>query len=830
LELFLIMLKIFKWMLGAVVTLAVLLVLAALILPQIIDPNDYRQQITELVKEQTGRDLTLDGDLSVSVFPWLGIRTQGLQFSQPAQIGGTMVSVDKAQLRVKVVPLFSKRVEIDTVVLQAPEVNIVTLKNGLDSFAGLAGEDETPEVNESENSSASALALVIQGLALTDGKLTWDDRQAGSRYDISNFNLVSGNLIGDQLADLSASGLLRDVANPDTLEFKLKGQARIDTESLELTMQTLQADMVQGAQSASLEFDQLRVDQNKNVNLSALSGILRSDALNDQRVTFSVPSITANLDSQRASINVASLVAGDMTAKLLDLNITQFSDAPSAKGRIDVPAFNALKLANEFGFEFEPADSSALKAVALTADFSGNLDHASINNLVFNLDNSQLSGKGSVRDFESPKITFDLALDQLNLDNYLPESDESDSASDDSVSGAEALAVPMAVFKDVFANGRFKAQQLVSGGLELNDVDVDVKSSPGSVTITPRANLYDGKVGGAIAFSDKGGQQQLRVQNEIDLVDLSKMLNAAEITDQLSGIGSLVVDLLVTEKNGVQSNTGTIKLLAKNGALKGVDLKGIVDKGYAQYQSFKGREPSQDDQQTGDGQSNDETRFAELIGTFNIQDFKITNNDFALKAPLFRVGGEGEINIDSQTVNYLVSLSIVNSTDGQGGEALEKLKGLTLPIRFTGDLSAPRYSFDTKALYKSLVKRELDEKKGEYLQEKFGIEGGEELSTKDTVKQLLLNKLLKKDKQKDEQQPGAKQSEQAAERPLFEADRSQDQSAEQGNQPNQSDRVPDVSANPDSTSAEQQQPVDNRSEKDKLKDELKESLLNSIFN
>jgi len=65
---------------------------------------------------------------------------------------------------------------------------------------------------------------------------------------------------------------------------------------------------------------------------------------------------------------------------------------------------------------------------------------------------------------------------------------------------------------------------------------------------------------------------------------------------------------------------------------------------------------------------------------------------------------------------------------------------------------------------------------------------------------------------------------------LFEADRSQDQSAEQGNQPNQSDRVPDVSANPDSTSAEQQQPVDNRSEKDKLKDELKESLLNSIFN
>ncbi len=35
------------------------------------DPNDYKPQIMALVKEHTGRELTIPGEISVSVFPWL---------------------------------------------------------------------------------------------------------------------------------------------------------------------------------------------------------------------------------------------------------------------------------------------------------------------------------------------------------------------------------------------------------------------------------------------------------------------------------------------------------------------------------------------------------------------------------------------------------------------------------------------------------------------------------------------------------------------------------------------------------------------------------------
>jgi len=84
-----------------------------IILPNIVDPNDYREELSAIVKDKTGRDLSLDGDLEISVFPWLGVKTQGLSLSQPEGIEGDMLSVATAQLRVKFAPLLSKKVEVD---------------------------------------------------------------------------------------------------------------------------------------------------------------------------------------------------------------------------------------------------------------------------------------------------------------------------------------------------------------------------------------------------------------------------------------------------------------------------------------------------------------------------------------------------------------------------------------------------------------------------------------------------------------------------------------------------------------------------------------------
>jgi len=257
------------------------------------------------------------------------------------------------------------------------------------------------------------------------------------------------------------------------------------------------------------------------------------------------------------------------------------------------------------------------------------------------------------------------------------------------------------------------------------------------------------------------------------------MLKAADITEQLSGIGSLSVDVVVTEKDGVQSNEGTIKLLAKNGALKGVDLQNMVKQGYTQYQNLTGSTSSTADELVSSS-ADDETKFAELLGTFYLKDFKITNDDFSMKAPLFRVAGAGDILIDAQTLDYKVDFSIVETIKGQGGEAFDKLKGLTIPIRLKGDLTAPSYSLDWTQLYKGLAKQKVEEEKAKFLQEKLGLEG-EDTSTKGVFKQLLEKEVNGNDEKVSEKSLGETKEEP-------------------------------------------------KSDKDQLKDDLKNKLINGLFN
>ncbi len=781
--------KLISWVLGALVTLVVVILAAVVIIPMVIDPNDYRDEITQLVKEQTGRELRLDGELKVSVVPWLGIQTQGLSFSQPDEIGGDMVSVDTAQLRVKLAPLISKRVEIDTIVLTKPSIRLVTLKNGTDSFSGLAdGEEaESATVEEDAESEAasvsgaqSAVALVVQGIELTDGQVVIDDQAAGSRTEISGLNLVTGDLLGDSLASIDASGVLKTSDSPDQTDFSLQAKANIDIDTLLVSVADLQAQVKQGENDVKLGIESLRFADSSTLTIDSVT----VDAQGPVSAQIQSPSINADLNTQRAEIPSLTLSSGNFKANLTSLVATQFIDAPAASGKLDVPAFDAAKLIKDLDIDYQTQDPSALKNVALAAQFSGSLESASVKDLVLTLDDSSLTGSAGVKNFEKPSATFDLALTTLNLDKYLPPTTEEDVAEEETASGADALAVPMAVFKEINANGQFKADQLVASGLEMNNIDVQVRSSDGQVTITPKAALYDGSLGGQIAYTDVGGEQKLAVKNEIDLVQLGNMLTDVDVTEQLTGVGSLLIDLVVTEVDGKQSNNGVITLQARDGAVQGVDIKGMLDSAYSKYQSLSGAEPTEDE--TGQSNSSDETKFAELFGTFNVNNNVITNNDFSMKAPLFRVGGAGTIDVEKQVLDYLVEVKIVASTAGQGGEAMENLVGIPIPIRFTGSLTEPNYAIDFKRMYKALFAREVDRKKGELLQEKLGIEGGENLSTKDVLKGVLGKKL---DKRLDK-------GEQAQERPLTERG--------EGEEPQQSD-------------------------KDKQKEELKNKLLDGLF-
>jgi AsmA protein len=809
------MLKFVRWLGGFVLTATLLLLFAIIILPNVIDPNDYRDELATLVKDKTGRDLNLSGNLSVSVFPWLGVKTQGLTLSQPEGIDGDLVSVQSAQLRVKLMPLLNKRVEVDTVVLESPMIKLVTLKSGLDSFSGLS-DTASADADLEEGSATAAVALVIQGIELSNGTVVIDNRQQASVLELTNLNLTTGNLIGEQLAGIRANGELKDSESNELTNFEFTAKALIDTDTLEVNARDLQAKIEQNEFQVDLQISSVSIIESAQIEAQTLSLVITAKDLIQETVALTIPHLIANLETQTMSADAISAKAANLDALISNLKVRQFIDKPSVTGAISVPKFNARSLLGTFDLDYEPSDPSALKFVSLSSDFAASLEGALVQKLVLNIDNTQLTGSGAIVGYENPKFKFDLNLNELNFDQYLPEESENG----DEVSGGEALLVPMALFKDVNANGAFRASRLIVDGVVLTDINVNVESSQGRVAITPKATLYEGKLEGAIVFSQSGEQSSLSVKNDVDLVQLSPLLNDAIKSDMLRGLGTLGLDLVVTEVDGVQHNEGTIELRAKNGALSGVDVYNIVGKlnnGVKLFNSLSpGQEPELSDTESQEqevkGAKTDNTEFSDLIGTFYLKDFIMTNDDLKFKGPGFEITGGGQFDLERELIDYRVNLLVEESISRIGGDEVQKLLGSVpswmigkqVPVRCKGSFESPSCLPDISALYSFYIASKIENEKSQLLQDKLGItiEEGKTLRTRDVLKQLILKEVIKDDKPIE-----GDAAVESRERPIGERDAEFDTSESQG----------------------AIEPPREKTKKE-LRDERKRKLLESIFN
>lgn len=846
-----------KWILGFAVTLVVLIIAAIIIIPQVVDPNDYRDEISKLVRKQTGRDLAINGDLELSVFPWIGVRTERVTLSQPRHLSeefgdGNMLEVAETEVKVQALPLLKsltadkKDIRVATILLKQPKIHIIKTSKGLSSFDGLSGDDgKAAEVVKGkqepveESAAKAGVALVVQGVNLEDGTIIWDDRLEKQRYDVTNLQLKTGNLLGKDLVDIKASAEIMDSNTPDQTSFSAKGKARLDIDSLSVAVKALNMSVARGDLEANAEVGLLDFVQDGLITVSQLKSdvdftdeevgpakfnlVVPNLAFDQATTGLKIPSLVGNgsyqtrpislegkgvafnVDSQGLTMENLTVGSEDVAASVTNIVGTSVIDKPKVSGELDVQSFNLRALLQSFDVEYEPELKTALTKFALNTGFSGDFStdangnggKLSLKKLRAQLDESSLQGEFSVANlFGAPSINFDLALDQFNVDNYAPPEEEGGEQKQESESfDTSSMAVPLAVFKEFKANGQFKINSLVAGGAKVENVAVNVVSKGDTTEIKPSAKLYDGGFDGSIKYQETASGGKLTVKQNLSAIQLAPLLKDTDITDQLSGIGNIAVDVVVTESNGVQTNKGTIKLSALNGAIKGVDIKKILDGAQQKYNQLKGRETEE-----GSSSSSDETRFAEMGGSFDLNNFVLDNLDFALKAPLFRIAGKGRIDLAKQRLDYGVDVSIVKTSEGQGGQSLDKLKGATIPIKFYGPLTEPKYKLDLTALFKERAKEKAKDK----LKEKLGISSDKKLSTKDIFKQKLSEKYLKQ----SEEPPAEGQTQQ------------QSQPAQQ---------QPTSRTANDSKQAEQEKPKTKKEIKEEAKEDLKRQLLDSLF-
>jgi len=189
--------KTFLKIVGALIGLVVVLVVVAVIaVPMLVDPNTVKEKITTQVREQTGRELKVIGDLNLSVFPWLGVDLGAVELGNAAGFDAPFFArTERVKIHVKLMPLLERKLEMDTVTIHGLALNLARDAKGHsnwdDLLAGGRGRGAAHGAQVGGEGQGLA-ALAIGGLDLRDASLAWNDAQAGKKFAVRGLSLSTG--------------------------------------------------------------------------------------------------------------------------------------------------------------------------------------------------------------------------------------------------------------------------------------------------------------------------------------------------------------------------------------------------------------------------------------------------------------------------------------------------------------------------------------------------------------------------------------------------------------------------------------------------------------
>ena len=103
-----------KWLLGFVVAIIVVVIAAIVIIPMVVDPNDFKGEIVDTVRSATGRELSIGEEMELSVFPTLALRLGDVSLSNAAGFKPAhMAAIKELDLKVGLLPLLSGNLSVD---------------------------------------------------------------------------------------------------------------------------------------------------------------------------------------------------------------------------------------------------------------------------------------------------------------------------------------------------------------------------------------------------------------------------------------------------------------------------------------------------------------------------------------------------------------------------------------------------------------------------------------------------------------------------------------------------------------------------------------------
>ncbi len=487
----------------AVVTLSAILIV---IVVATVNPNEYKPLLIKIIQRTQHRTLTLKGNITLTFFPELEIKLGKASLSERNN-HHLFASVNNVQIYVAPLPLLRNELVVNRIRIDGLHAHVIRYRNGATNI------DDWLRPQPDHNRDAIAdqhrrLRVDIRQITISQATLTFKDRQNGKKFTINHLMLTA-----DRLADRAPGTInlsFKFINNDTDLAVRLRSDVFFDLATMRYQLQNLTADVnghVMGIQHAILRFRgnldadlahkslhladlMLKATGQCNGNISLALDAPRLE-IAQRKATSGPITITADFKRTTTIFSAKFTTHGlDGSAKTLDIRQADLSldgkiAANTVSGTLSTPL--AINLATKqitlprwiaqltVHNARLPGGKSAIHLQGNGwANLAGKTAHVQFSGT---FDRSTLHGTATLSHINPPTYLFNLAIDRLDLDRYIPRQPKKTTA--------PQKLFNYAILRRLNANGKVRIGTLTLSNVKANNVQVDIQTRQGKLRTKP---------------------------------------------------------------------------------------------------------------------------------------------------------------------------------------------------------------------------------------------------------------------------------------------------------------------------------------------------------
>ncbi|UZE06633.1 AsmA family protein [Pseudomonas corrugata] len=738
--------KAFGKILGLVL-LGLLLIIVALgfALTHLFDPNDYKEEIRQIARDKAHIELTLNGDIGWSLFPWLGLELHEASVATLANPTQPFADLQMLGLSVRVMPLLRREVQMSDVRVEGLNLRLNRDKNGHGNWEDIGkapaspttagapapADQPAPPASTPAEKPAQPTRLDIDSLTVNNARIEYTDEQTGKQFSAESIQLSTGPVHDSTNIPVTLTAFLSSNQPAVRVRTEVTGELRFER-------------AVQ-----RYKFEDLK-----------LSGEVTGDPLQGKILNFNAQ---GQLSLDRAA-NVAEWTGIKLSLNQLralgELKVNDLDKTPQLSGGISIAQFDLANFVDSIGQKLPAMGEGSLTKVELASRIAGTPTSVELNNINLKLDDSSFSGRIAVEDFAKQSLRAQLKADMFNVDRYLPpksaETNSAKAAREEEVSNTEASAMagagttplPNAPTQGAWSNDRlFPVErlskldldadltfgQLILDKLPIQDAALKATGQGGLLTLQNlRGDLFNGNFEAKGTLDVRQTTPQLSLQTRINRVPVEKIIESQGKNPPVKGLvtlNSAVTASGNSQKALIESLNGNAGFVINDGVLLNANLEQQLCKGIAllNRKSLSGEPRGKD------------TPFRQLDGNLTFHNGVASNPDLKVRIPGMTVNGNGDIDLRVLGMDYRVGVIVEGDKSDMPDPACqvnERYVNVEWPLRCRGplELGAKACRLDKDGLGKVAAKLAGD-RLSDKIDEKLGDKVSPEL--KDALKGLF---------------------------------------------------------------------------------------------